>query len=302
MTLTDDQVRDLCQRRDAGVIAHAATHDPQARRLTRDATPSELARLVDDGITARHQLIEANLGLVGFVVNRYQGGIDRDDLFQEGALALAKAADRYDPHQGTFSTFAVATIRGAVNKALDTRAGRLHLNPTQARARVLVLTETQRRQAAGLPTSPADIGAALGRTEDWVRDALTYQPHTSLNGADGPIDVTDPRSQKPFEAVTNLDITTYLDMLPARERTALTLAYGLDGDQPKAHQEIADELRCSPSTASRLVGSAREHLRTLIVRFDAEPPAPSPSPKPPTSSRPEHRSPPATRPAMATRR
>ena len=139
MTLTDDQVRDLCQRRDAGVLAQAAGHVPQARRITGDATPTELARLVDDGITARHQLIEANLGLVGFVVNRYQGGIDRDDLFQEGALALAKAANRFDPHQGTFSTFAVATIRGAVNKALDTKAGRLHLNATQARSRVLVL-------------------------------------------------------------------------------------------------------------------------------------------------------------------
>ena len=135
-----------------------------------------------------------------------------------------------------------------------------------------------------------------------MRDALSYQPHTSLNTPDGPIDVTDPRSQKPFEAVTNLDITTYLGMLPARERTALTLAYGLDGNEPKAHHEIAQQLRCSPSTACRLVGAAQQHLRTLIDRFDKEPPAATPSPRTPASRRPEHRSAPAPRPRITTRR
>ncbi|MFZ2479404.1 MAG: hypothetical protein WAW78_01945, partial [Propioniciclava sp.] len=45
--------------------------------------------------------------------------------------------------------------------------------------------------------------------------------HTSLNTPDGPIDVADPRGQKPFEAVTALDITTYLGMLPVNERTAV---------------------------------------------------------------------------------
>ncbi len=118
-----------------------------------------------------------------------------------------------------------------------------------------------------------------------MRDALSYQPHTSLNTPDGPIDVTDPRSQKPFEAVTNLDITTYLDMLPARERTALTLAYGLDGDEPKAHHEIAERAAMLPidrQPAGRVRAGAPAHThRALRRRTTRRHPQPQDTHQPP---------------------
>ena len=71
-----------------------------------------------------HARVEANLGLVRSVLSRRFSAIlsdpeRREDAYVEGTLALARAAERYDPSQGTaFSTYAVACIEGAILRFL----------------------------------------------------------------------------------------------------------------------------------------------------------------------------------------
>ncbi len=67
----------------------------------------------DEAIRRRNFLTEANLSLVGHVVSLMGLGQrhDLDDIFQEGRLALMRAADLFDPDRGfLFSTYACSCI------------------------------------------------------------------------------------------------------------------------------------------------------------------------------------------------
>ena len=81
----------------------------------------ERAHLGDPG--AREEIFSANVGLIWKFAQRYTGLVEKEELFQLGALGLLKAIDRFDPTQGTaFSTFAVPHILGEIRRHLRDNA------------------------------------------------------------------------------------------------------------------------------------------------------------------------------------
>lgn len=69
-------------------------------------------------LTKEHtELIESNLHLVRWVIKRYIRpneavmGLEYDDLYQEGSLALCRAAATYDKASAQFNTYAITVIR-----------------------------------------------------------------------------------------------------------------------------------------------------------------------------------------------
>ena len=69
-------------------------------------------------IKLRNKIVEENLYMVDILIRKYLGkGVDRDDLYQVGALALINAVERFDPSKGyEFSSFATPTILGEIKK------------------------------------------------------------------------------------------------------------------------------------------------------------------------------------------
>ena len=69
-------------------------------------------------VEKRNAIVEANLYLVDILIRKYLGkGVEYDDLYQIGALALVNAVDRFDPGKGfEFSSFATPTILGEIKK------------------------------------------------------------------------------------------------------------------------------------------------------------------------------------------
>ncbi|MGN0712918.1 MAG: SigB/SigF/SigG family RNA polymerase sigma factor [Anaerovoracaceae bacterium] len=69
-------------------------------------------------IELRNQLVEENLYMVDILIRKYLGkGVDYDDLYQVGALALVSAVERFDPEKGfEFKSFATPTILGEIKK------------------------------------------------------------------------------------------------------------------------------------------------------------------------------------------
>ncbi len=69
---------------------------------------------------ARDAVVEKNLGLVHFIVKRFQNrGYDAEDLFQIGCIGLVKAVDQFDEKYGVkFSTYAVPLITGEIKRFL----------------------------------------------------------------------------------------------------------------------------------------------------------------------------------------
>ena len=69
-------------------------------------------------IELRNRIVEDHLYMVDILIRKYLGkGIEWDDLYQVGAMALISAVDRFDPTKGfEFSSFATPTILGEIKK------------------------------------------------------------------------------------------------------------------------------------------------------------------------------------------
>ena len=69
-------------------------------------------------IELRNEIVEKHLYMVDILIRKYLGkGVEYDDLYQVGALALVSAVERFDPDKGfEFSSFATPTILGEIKK------------------------------------------------------------------------------------------------------------------------------------------------------------------------------------------
>ena len=82
----------------------------------------ELAKRIEVGdMTARDELVEANLRLVISIAVKYQGhNVPLEDLIQEGNIGLIKAANKFDYRKGfKFSTYAIWWIKQAIKRTLE---------------------------------------------------------------------------------------------------------------------------------------------------------------------------------------
>ena len=108
--------------------AEAETGLPISRQEWADLvglSAKDLRREIAQYRQAKHLLVNANIGLVGTVVNqiwsknknRYMG-ITKEELIQEGSLGLLRAAELFDPSRGLrFSTYAVVWIKGVLSNS-----------------------------------------------------------------------------------------------------------------------------------------------------------------------------------------
>lgn len=72
-------------------------------------------------LKARSEIIAANLRLGASIVRKrfFYSPLSQEDLLQEAAFGLARAADRFDPHYGVkFSTYATWWVRHAAQRAI----------------------------------------------------------------------------------------------------------------------------------------------------------------------------------------
>ena len=126
---------------------------------------------------AKRQLVTANLRLVNLVVNRHRSrarSLTHQDLMQEGALGLMRAADKFDPARGTaFSTCAVHWIRAAVLRAIQDHDHLIRLPVSQHEVLSKLLSERRALEAAhGCEPTVPQLAAALGVSSAEVRRRL----------------------------------------------------------------------------------------------------------------------------------
>ncbi|MBE3520021.1 MAG: sigma-70 family RNA polymerase sigma factor [Firmicutes bacterium] len=215
---------------------------------------------------SRDKIFQQNAGLIRACVLRYRGLGELDDLFQQGAIGLLKAIDRFDPSYGVeFSTYAVPVILGEIRRYLrDNSPLRIprELRELAFKARKV---EAEFCVSRGRQPSAKEVAEAMGVELGELVEALeSVRAPLELDGMreeDGRDTVADPNST----ATADLPGTEYLDLkmalqrLPPRLRTILVLRHF----QGKTQVEVARDLGLSQAQVSRLEREALSRMRHL---------------------------------------
>ncbi len=203
---------------------------PQPLDKTREA--ELIARLGEGDQEARKELIEHNLRLVVYIARRFENtGINIEDLISIGTIGLIKAVGTYQPARSIkLATYASRCIENEILMYL--------------------------RKTAGQKT---ELSFDEPLNTDWDGNELLL---SDILGTDGDL------VMRPIEADVDRQLLRQaLDRLGSRERTIITLRFGLDGKRERTQKEVADQMGISQSYISRLEKRIIAQLRKEILRM-----------------------------------
>ena len=239
--------------RSASITLNQSTRLSSTQRRT-------LRRTVRQGAEARHAFVVANLRLVVSIAKRYQtSGLPILDLIQEGNLGLMHAVDKFDWRRGfKFSTYATWWIRQAMSRGIANSSRTIRI-PVHANE-TLVLVQRLRGELEaknGRPATTRELADMLDLTEAHILDALRFATRPrSLSepvGDDSGVELSnfvEDRSQPSpsdaaLSAVLPVEVTKLLALLDERERTIISMRFGLDRHEPRTLTEIGEHFQLS---------------------------------------------------------
>ena len=208
-----------------GKIMYIGGSDTLPPPLSRDEE-AELIRRLDQGEEGvKSQLIERNLRLVVYIARRFENtGVGIEDLISIGTIGLIKAVNTFQVERNIkLATYASRCIENEILMYLRKSA--------QLRKEVSI-------------DDPLNV--------DWDGNELLL---SDLLGSD-PDAVNQDIEQEAERAM----LLSAVDRLPPREKTIMTLRFGLASAQEHTQKEVADRLGLSQSYTPRL-GQAAHHRR-----------------------------------------
>mgnify|MGYP002304037120 FL=1 len=210
------------------LLGYLARGNAFPKPLSREEEAEMIERMQRGDRSAREKLIEHNLRLVAYIARRFENtGINIEDLISIGTIGLIKAVNTYRSDKNIkLATYASRCIE---NEIL------MHLRKTAPQKSEVSFDEPLNTDWDGNELLLSDI---LGTDEDLVLKPIEDDVDRQL-------------------------LMDAVDKLTARERTIITLRFGLGGREEKTQKEVADLMGISQSYISRLE-------KRIIVRLKKE--------------------------------
>lgn len=253
--------------------------------LDRD-TETSLALLVKEGSEkARQELLEHNLRLVISIAKKFQlQGLDLEDLISEGNIGLMKAIEKFDPTKGfRLSTYATWWIREQIQEAIrdQSRTVRLpekiHNKVNRIKKIVNALTQTLQRVPTVEEIS-SETELPVSKIESllqWGNSILSLHEPSPDGSSEMGDHIPDTKTEAPHLEVTKSSDAAWahslLETLTAREKTIITLRFGLDGTPGKTLEEIGKELDLTRERIRQIEAKAFKKLRRRASHHKKEP-------------------------------
>lgn len=228
-------------------------------------------------IELRNQLVEKYLYMVDILIRKYLGkGVEYDDLYQVGALALVSAVERFDPDKGfEFSSFATPTILGEIKKYFRDKQWSLKV-PRRLKEMAAKIQEVKDSFYVDYQRNPSveEIATATGFTEEQIIEAMEGSKAYGTYSLDKTFDDAGEEGESSFlEKYTGFDEKGYerietseiiekvLDKLSDQHRYIFKARFYYNRSQA----EIAKVLGVSQMTVSRaeknMINMFREELK-----------------------------------------
>lgn len=215
-----------------GGLMYIGGSDTLPAPLSREEEASLMEQLTDDETraNARCRLIEHNLRLVVYISRRFENtGVGIEDLISIGTIGLIKAVETYQPEKNI--RLATYSSRCIENEIL------MYLRKNTNRRSEVSLDEPLNTDWDGNELLLSDV---LGTESDLIEKPIEEHVERDLL----------------FDAVSRLS---------KRERTIITLRFGLNGRPERTQKEVADALGISQSYISRLEKRIVSKLKKEIL-------------------------------------
>jgi RNA polymerase primary sigma factor len=254
-------------------VLYKADSHAYRRILTHDEERELAIRIKAGDTDALNTLILHNLRLVTSIAKHFMGhGLTLLDLIQEGNIGLVRAARKFNPDRGRFSTCATWWVKQAVGRAVTERGPAIHL-PAHAGQRISKVERIASQLATRQESEPTDeqIAVAARLTVAQVQQArhwhTTVRPPMSL---DAPIDgrdedlylrdtLIDTRVPDVSQLCQNADLRIAIEQalahLPEREQAVIRARYGLDDGSGATLKAVGEQF-----------GVTRERIRQIEVK------------------------------------
>ncbi len=258
----------------------------QVKLLTRDEEMKLARRILKGDAAAREDMIKANLRLVVKIARDYEGlGLPLLDLINEGNIGLMKGVERFDPDRGAkLSTYSSWWIKQSIRRALANQGKTIRL-PDHVVDKVAHIhrAETKLRETLGREPSEEELADELGTNARRLK--MYREASRAPVSLDAPLGddnnervsevVADPNAAAPFERLLKETDTALVKEvfagLPDREKSILTMRFGLESGEPKTLEQIGEHFGVTRERIRQIQEAALKTLRVKMERRDNHP-------------------------------
>lgn len=217
------------------------------------------------------KVINDNIGLVWSIVKKFSDrNIDRDDLFQTGAMGLVKAVKKFDTlYNVKFSTYAVPVIIGEIKRLLrDDGIIKVSRGLKETAYKAFRTRGVLRREKGREPTLDElaeymNIDREILVTAlDSMRDveSIDRKIETDKGREMNVMDTIAADSDRSGEIVENIVLNDAIDKLDKRERDIIKMRY----EKEMTQSQVAEIIGVSQVQVSRLEKRILKKLRSVI--------------------------------------